>query len=85
MIGRVKVASWMAVGIVVLCGGLICNAQAGAPASAAVESCVPASTNVLAAQYPCIYPDRRVALRINAPDAQKVQAMIGGGGGPLEG
>ena len=81
MIGRVKVASWMAVGIVVLCGGLICNAQAGAPASAAVESCVPASTNVLAAQYPCIYPDRRVALRINAPDAQKVQAMIGGGGG----
>jgi len=42
--------------------------------------CVPASTNILAAQFPCIYPDSRVALRINAPDAQHVQALIGGGG-----
>ena len=44
------------------------------------DSCVPASTNILAAQYPCIYPDRRVSLRINAPGAQHVQALIGGGG-----
>ncbi len=42
--------------------------------------CVPASTNVIAADYPCIYPDRSVSLRIKAPDAQKVQALIGGGG-----
>ncbi len=81
MIRSVKAASWITRGIVVLCTGLICRAQGAAPGSAAPASCVPASTNVLAAQYPCVYPDRRVALRINAPDAQKVQAMIGGGGG----
>lgn len=57
------------------------NAQPAPSGSAAPESCVPASTNVLAAQFPCIYPDRRVMLRIKAPDAQKVQALIGGGGG----
>ncbi|SPE18525.1 putative esterase [Candidatus Sulfotelmatomonas gaucii] len=45
------------------------------------SDCIPASTDVLAAQYPCIYPDRRVMLRIKAPDAQHVQALIGGGGG----
>ena len=45
------------------------------------SDCIPASTNVIAAQYPCIYPDRRVMLRIKAPDAQHVQALIGGGGG----
>ena len=44
------------------------------------DTCVPASTNVIAAQFPCIYVDRRVALRIKAPDAQQVQALIGGGG-----
>jgi hypothetical protein len=42
--------------------------------------CVPASTNVIAAQYPCVFSDRRVMLRISAPDAQRVQARIGGGG-----
>lgn len=81
MIRRFKAASWMTSGIVVLCTGLICHAQGNQLTSATPASCVPASTNVLAAQYPCLYPDRRVALRINAPDAQKVQAMIGGGGG----
>lgn len=81
MIRRFKAASWMTSGIVVLCTGLICHAQGNQLTSATPASCVPASTNVLAAQYPCVYPDRRVALRINAPDAQKVQAMIGGGGG----
>lgn len=53
------------------------QAAANAPAQ---DACIPASTNVLAAQYPCIYADRRVALRIKAADAQHVQALIGGGG-----
>lgn len=48
--------------------------------STVTGTCVPASTNVIAARYPCIYPDRRVMLRIKAPDAQRVQALIGGGG-----
>lgn len=51
-----------------------------ASASAPPADCVPASTNVIAAQYPCIFPDRRVMLRIEAPNAQHVQALIGGGG-----
>ncbi len=54
-------------------------ANASQPATPA-GNCVPASTNVIAADYPCIYPDRQVKLRIKAPDAQHVQALIGGGG-----
>ena len=48
---------------------------------ASQDACVPASTNVIAADYPCLHPDRRVTLRVNAPDARSVQALIGGGGG----
>jgi enterochelin esterase-like enzyme len=55
------------------------SSNSAQPAGAA-ETCVPASTNVIAAEYPCIYPDRRVELRIKAPEAQHVQALIGGGG-----
>lgn len=44
------------------------------------NDCVPAATNVIAAEFPCIFPDRRVMLRVHAPDAQHVQALIGGGG-----
>jgi enterochelin esterase-like enzyme len=80
MVRGIKVASMLAIGIVVFSTSLAFGSQAGASASAASDSCVPASTNVIAAQFPCIYPDRRVALRIKAPDAQKVQAVIGGGG-----
>lgn len=54
--------------------------RAKAGGSTVPADCVPASTNVIAAQYPCILPDRRVMLRIEAPDAQHVQALIGGGG-----
>jgi enterochelin esterase-like enzyme len=77
---RVKAASLIAFGLAVVSTGFLYGSQASAAANSAPESCTPASTNVLAAQNPCIYPDRRVALRIKAPDAQKVQAMIGGGG-----
>lgn len=41
----------------------------------------PASTNVPQAEYPRIDAQRRVEFRIKAPDAQKVQIMVGGGGG----
>jgi enterochelin esterase-like enzyme len=37
----------------------------------------PASTNVRSAKYPQILPDNRVAFRIKAPDAQKVQIDLG--------
>ena len=37
----------------------------------------PASTNVPGAQYPQIFSDNRVAFRIKAPDAQKVQIDLG--------
>jgi len=68
-------------------GARVCRGQspnASPSASAEVPSagvCVPASTNVIAADYPCIYPDRRVELRIKAPEARRVQSLIGGGGG----
>jgi hypothetical protein len=43
------------------------------------EGCVPSSLNIPGAPYPCVYPDRRVAFRVAAPDAQKVQVRLGGG------
>jgi len=80
MANKVKIASLFAIGIGVLSTVSVYGSQASTAADTTLDSCVPASTNVLAAQFPCIYPDRRVALRIKAPDALKVQAMIGGGG-----
>jgi len=41
----------------------------------------PASTNVPDAEYPRIDDQRRVHFRIKAPDAKRVQIMVGGGGG----
>ena len=41
------------------------------------NDCKPSSANIPGAQYPCVYPDNRVALRILAPDAQKVQVRMG--------
>ncbi|MBS1828082.1 MAG: esterase [Acidobacteria bacterium] len=43
------------------------------------EGCIPSSLNIPGAPYPCVYADRRVAFRVNAPDAQKVQVRLGGG------
>lgn len=42
------------------------------------EGCVPSSLNIPGAPFPCVYPDRRVAFRVAAPDAQKVQVRLGG-------
>src|SRR3982751_1842820 len=42
------------------------------------EQCKPSSLNIPGAPYPCVYPDRRVAFRVAAPDAQKVQVRLGG-------
>ena len=38
---------------------------------------LPASTNIRSAKYPQILPDNRVAFKIKAPDAQKVQVDLG--------
>lgn len=40
--------------------------------------CQPSSLNIPGAPYPCVYPDHRVAFRVAAPDAQKVQVRLGG-------
>ena len=42
------------------------------------EDCKPSSLNIPGAPYPCVYPDHRVAFRVAAPDAQKVQVRLGG-------
>src|SRR6185437_2027603 len=53
-----------------------------ANASAAAGTFQPAETNVPQAQYPRVDPhSRRVQFRIDAPQARRVQVMVGGGGG----
>lgn len=42
------------------------------------DGCVPSSLNIPGAPYPCVFADRRVAFRVNAPNAQKVQVRLGG-------
>ena len=42
------------------------------------DGCKPSSLNIPGAPYPCVYPDGRVAFRVAAPDAQKVQVRLGG-------
>ena len=44
----------------------------------APADCKPSSLNIPGAPYPCVYPDHRVAFRVAAPDAQKVQVRLGG-------
>jgi len=59
-----------------LLAAIVC---AGISVAAAAEDCKPSSLNIPGAPYPCIYPDRRVAFRVMAPDAKKVQVRLGGG------
>lgn len=40
--------------------------------------CKPSALNIPGAPYPCVHPDHRVTLRVQAPDAQKVQVRLGG-------
>jgi enterochelin esterase-like enzyme len=42
------------------------------------DDCKPSTLNIPGAQYPCVYPDNRVAFRVTAPDTQKVQVRLGG-------
>jgi len=42
------------------------------------DECKPSALNIPGAPYPCVYPDHRVAFRVAAPDAQKVQVRLGG-------
>jgi enterochelin esterase-like enzyme len=57
--------------IIVLLICASCSAETAA-------DCKPSSTNIPGAPYPCVYPDRRVAFRVAAPEAQKVQVRLGG-------
>ena len=41
--------------------------------------CTPNALNIPGAPYPCIFPDKRVAFRVSAPDAQKVRVRLGQG------
>jgi enterochelin esterase-like enzyme len=43
-----------------------------------MADCKPSSLNIPGAPFPCVFPDRRVAFRVSAPDAQKVQVRLGG-------
>ena len=54
-----------------LVGWTLCSAQAK-------DDCKPSSLNIPGAPYPCVYPDRSVAFRVDAPNAQKVQVRLGG-------
>jgi enterochelin esterase-like enzyme len=56
--------------LTLLACGVCCGQTAG--------ECEPSSLNIPGAPYPCIYPDHRVAFRVAAPDAQKVQVRLGG-------
>lgn len=59
---------------IVLCALVACGLCWAQPP----EECKPSSLNIPGAPYPCVYPDRRVAFRVAAPDAQKVQVRLGG-------
>ena len=54
-----------------LLAGALCCGQA-------TEDCKPSSLNIPGSPYPCVYPDRRVAFRVAAPNAHKVQVRLGG-------
>lgn len=41
------------------------------------SDCIPSSLNIPGAKFPCVYPDKRAAFRVIAPDAQKVQIRVG--------
>lgn len=42
------------------------------------DDCKPSALNIPGAPYPCVHADRRVTLRVYAPEAQKVQVRMGG-------
>ena len=61
----------------------------GSVAAYAQDDSRPASSNVRGAEYPRVHPDSRVAFRLKAPGARKVQVQPGGadnglGKGPLD-
>jgi enterochelin esterase-like enzyme len=44
----------------------------------AASDCKPSTLNIPGAQYPCVYSDNRVTLRVMAPDAKQVQVRMAG-------
>ncbi len=61
----------MRIAILVLLALTPCWAQAP-------KDCKPSALNIPSAPYPCINPDRSVAFRVEAPNAQKVQVRLAG-------
>ncbi len=55
-----------------IAGQSVDASQVGVTGTSSQDICTPASTNVIAAQYRCIYPDRRIILHFKAPEAQHV-------------
>ena len=43
----------------------------------AADECEPSTLNIPGAQYPCIYPDRRVTFRLMAPEAKQISVQLG--------
>jgi enterochelin esterase family protein len=43
----------------------------------AADDSKPATSNIVGAQYPRVYPDNRVTFRLMAPEAKKVQVRLG--------
>ena len=54
---------------------------AGACLAQPTDDSMPASSNVMGAQYPRIHPDGRVTFRLSAPEAKSVQLMPGSAAG----
>jgi len=42
-----------------------------------MDECKPSILNIPGAQFPCVHPDNRATFRVVAPDAQKVQVVVG--------
>lgn len=59
----------------IVLAALACAALSSAQTA---DDCQPSSLNIPGPPYPCVYPDHRVAFRVAAPDAQKVEVRLGG-------
>jgi enterochelin esterase family protein len=65
-----RITAWLPIGTLALLSCRLC----GQP----TDECKPSALNIPGAPYPCVYADRRVAFRVAAPEAKKVQVRLGG-------
>ena len=63
--------------MVFLAGGLLVTLLAGPATALPPDEGVPATTNVMGADYPRIHADLSVTFRVKAPEAKKVQVDLG--------